>query len=381
MAHALPTTPKACSERVEWMWRSDPDPWSSKEHAEWCHYSDVENLIIEKAFENKQPKANLDGYYIDLKKYLQISNSDHHKQRHVKRIVGKTEDAHLREARFMDLPTTTRSFAGQYGWISAFVVEVRQDMGLKIDELPSKKSTMIPMMVEKAANGIIEKGKYLQKEHEAKHMAEMLREKKNESMIEVWKCCAHLYSLESFLYKTLNAAMRLVGDKDHENEWKSKIRTLGPFCLLLWDDPINVQMKTDRMLYREAKLTPEQIAQYEKMAQNSKEYGSFPSFSSCSRNRQKAEKFGNVLFIMEVKYAFVADISKISKYQNEEEELITPGVCFRVEQVKFDPKKNKHFIHLQLFQCSSSELKAFFSKNFQNRDVIAVTLNNSVLLR
>ena len=162
---------------------------------------------------------------------------------------------------------------------------------------------------------------------------------------------------------------------------KVKFVRLGPFCLLLWDDPINVQMKTDKTLYRGAELTPEHIAQYEKMAQNSKEYGSFPSFSSCSRNPQKAERFGNALFIMEVKYAFVADISKISKYQNEEEELITPGVCFRVEQVKFDPEKSKYFIHLQLFQCSSGELKAFFSKNFQNRDVIAVTLNNSVLRR
>ena len=220
MAHALPTTPKASSERVEWMWRSDPDPFSSKKHAEWRHYSDVENLIIEKAFENKEPKAKLDGYYIDLKKYLQISNSDQYKQRHVKRIVGKTEVAYLREARFMDLPMGTRSFAGQYGWISAFVVEVRKDMGLKIDELPSKKSTMIPMMVEKAADGIIEEGKYLGHERKAKHMAEMLRGKKNKSMIEVWNCCAYLYSLEEFLYKTLNAAMRLVGDRKHENEWK-----------------------------------------------------------------------------------------------------------------------------------------------------------------
>ncbi|CAF4288251.1 unnamed protein product, partial [Rotaria magnacalcarata] len=78
-------------------------------------------------------------------------------------------------------------------------------------------------------------------------------------------------------------------------------------------------------LYRGADLKPEQITKYEDMAKNSNEYQSFQAFTSCSRNRQKAEEFGNTLFIMEVLFAFIADLSPLSEYTQEEEELITPG--------------------------------------------------------
>jgi hypothetical protein len=192
----------------------------------------------------------------------------------------------------------------------------------------------------------------------------MLREKKNESMEDVWQCCAYLYSLESFLYKTLNAAMRLVGSKEDEQIWRRKVRTLGPFCLLLWDDPFNKKVKTDIELYRGANLNPEQIANYEEMAKNKDEYGSFQGFSSCSRNRAKAEQFGNTLFIMKVLFAFIADLSPLSEYSEEEEELVTPGVCFRVERVEFDRKTNKHLIYLQLRQRFSGKQENVFSNSF-----------------
>ncbi|CAF3334318.1 unnamed protein product [Rotaria socialis] len=358
MAYATSKQSNNSLKTVEWMWKSNADPWSKSEPEKWSHYSDVENLIMEEAFSNKQPRALLDGYYIDFQDNLQVSNVDSNKQRPVKRVVRKREDKHLREARFVDLPVSSgRTFGGLYGWVSPFVIEVRRDLGLHPEELPTKKPDMIPMLVEKAALGIIEEGKYLQKQREAEHLANMLKAKKNEAMKEVWKCCAYLYSLESFLYKTLNAAMRLVGDKEHEQVWRSKIRTLGPFCLLLWDDPFNEKVTTNKTLYRGADLKPEQITKYEDMAKNPNEYRSFQAFTSCSRNRQKAEEFGNTLFIMEVLFAFIADLSPLSEYTQEEEELITPGVCFCVESVEFDRKTNKHFIHLKLRQRFDRKLR------------------------
>ena len=311
---------------------------------------------MKKHFKINNHELILDDYYIDFKTNRQILNSDDYKQRPIKRVVRKREDKHLREARFMDLPVSSgRSFGGEYGWVSPFVMEVRRDLGLKPDELPSKKPNMIPMLVEKAARGIIEEGKHIGKEREAEKLAKMLREKKNKGMEEVWKCCAYLYSLESFLYKTLNAAMRLVGDQEQEQVWRSKVRTLGPFCLLLWDDPFNTKLTTKKTLYRGATLTKEQIAKYEEMAKDDKAYGSFQAYTSTSRNREEAEKFGNTLFIMEVLFAFIADLSEISEYPNEAEELVTPGVCFRVKSVEFDRKKNKHLIHLQLRQRFSGK--------------------------
>ncbi|CAF1521473.1 unnamed protein product [Rotaria sordida] len=351
MASYVPSTLNDSLKTVEWVWQSNPNPFSKSEPAKWGHYSDLENLIIEEAFQDKQPRAQLDDYFIDFESNLQTSNTDIYKQRPIKRVVRKREDKHLREARFMDLPVSYgRSFGGEYGWVSPFVIEVRRDLKLEPNDLPSNNPSLIPILVEKAAEGIIEEGTSIRKKCEAEKLAKMLREKKNLGIEEVWKCCAYLFTLESFLYKTLNAAMRLVGDKEQEKVWRSKIRTFGPFCLLLWDDPFNTKVTIQKTLYRGATLTNEQIDAYTKMAKDDGAYGSFQAYTSCSRNRDKAEEFGNTLFIIEVLVAFIADLSPLSEYSAEEEELVTPGVCFRVKRVEFDRTKNKHLIHLQLRQ-------------------------------
>ncbi|CAF4139645.1 unnamed protein product [Rotaria sordida] len=325
MASYASATPNNSLKHVEWMWKANPNPFSSSEPIIWNHYSDLENLIIEEAFQSKQQRALLDDYYIDFESNLQISNTDDYRQRPIERVVRERQDKHLRETRFMDLPVSTkRSFGGQYGWTSPFVIEVRRDLKLQLDDLPSKKPNMIPMLIEKAACGIVEEGKHIGKQREAEKLAKMLREKKNTGMEEVWKLCVYLYTLESFLYKTLNAAMRLVGDKEHEQVWRSKVRTLGPFCLLLWDDPFNQKVTIKKTLYRGAELTKEQIAKYKDMAKDKVAFGSFQAYTSCSRNHEKAEEFGNTLFIMKVLYAFIADLSPLSEYSEEEEELITP---------------------------------------------------------
>ncbi|CAF3773421.1 unnamed protein product [Rotaria sp. Silwood1] len=358
MATPIDTKTKDILKCVEWMWQANLDPWSSSEPAKWNHYSDVEKLIIERAYSNGEERVVLDDYYIDFKASRQISNIDHYRQRPVKREVRKREDKHLREERFVDPPVSTeRLFGGEYGWVSPFVIEVRRDLNLEPEELPSKKPEMIQQLVEQAAEGIIKEGKIIRKEEEAKELANMLREQKNNGIEQVWQCCAYMYSLESFLYKTLNTTMRLVGDKKQEHVWRSKIPTLGPFCLLLWDDPCNKKATTEKILYRGGNLNREQIAKYEEMAKSEDTYGSFQAFTSCSRNRKTMEEFGNTLFIMEVVNAFTADFVELSEYPNEEEELITPGVSFRVKKVEFDQKINKHLIYLELRQRWSSKQK------------------------
>ena len=351
------TMPENALKCVEWMWRSNSDPWSKSEAPTWNHYSDIENLIMEEAYSKGETKAVLDDYYIDFKKKLQISNTDSYKQRHVKRMEPNHEEKHLREERFVDLPVSTgRSFGGEYGWVSPFIIEFRRSLKLKPEQLPSTQPNLIPMLVDKAAEGIIEEGKLIRKKEEALKMASMLREKKHQGIEEVWQRCAYLYSLESFLYKTINATMRLVGDEKHNNEWKSKVPTLGPFCLLLWDDPLNTKAKTGMTIYRAADLNKEQIAKYEQMAKDQNMYGSFQAFTSCSRNRKKAENFRkNTLFIMELVVAFTADLAEVSNYPGEEEELVMPGVCFRVTKVEHYGKNKKHLIYLKLRQRFSSE--------------------------
>ena len=357
MAEAASSTiPKNALKCVEWMWQSNSNPWSKSETPTWSHYSDIENIIMEEAYLKKETTAVLDDYYIDFKKELQISNTDSYKQRPVKRMERKREDKHLREERFVDLPVSTgRSFGGQYGWVSPFIIEFRRSLKLKPEQLPSTQPDLVPMLVDKAAEGIIEEGKHIRKKAEALKMASMLREKKHQGIEEVWKRCAYLYSMESFLYKTINTTMRLIGDQEHNDVWKSKVPTLGPFCLLLWDDPLNKKAKTDKIVYRGANLNPEQIDKYKDMAKNQNKYGSFQAFTSCSRNREKAEEFGNALFIMDLLVAFTADLAEVGEYPDEKEELVMPGVCFRVTKVEYDPNSEKHLIYLKLRQRFASE--------------------------
>ena len=43
--------------RVEWMWKSNADPWTSSQKEEWRTYSDVETAIIEQAYQAKLSEA------------------------------------------------------------------------------------------------------------------------------------------------------------------------------------------------------------------------------------------------------------------------------------------------------------------------------------
>ncbi|CAF1058953.1 unnamed protein product [Adineta steineri] len=318
---------------VEWKWQSNENPFS-EESAEWKPYSDLENLIIERALKNKQQRAFLDGHIIDLESNLQVLSTDHSKQRPIKRVIRKRKDTGLRKARFMDsLVGTTHLSGREYVWVSSFIIEVRRHLKLLPDDLPSKNRDLIPDLVEKAAAGIIAEGTKMNKKNEALELALRLREHKHKGIEEVWKCCAYLYTLESFLYEKLHEVMVSVGDKNKEQFWRSKLDTLGPFCLLLWDDPINTKLTTRKTLYHAAKLEPKEIDKYKDMIKDGKNYGSFQAYISCSRNRAKVEKLGNTLFIIEVFVAFTANLSSLSEYPKEEEELITPGVCFHVKTV------------------------------------------------
>ncbi|CAF1070486.1 unnamed protein product [Rotaria sordida] len=338
---------------VQWMWNANENPFSTSHSPEWQSYSDVENMIIEHAFRAGQTHAILDDYHIDFKHNLQISNNDINKQRHVKRTIRNGDNMPLRRERFMSNPIAPkRPYSGLYGFISPFIQAVVKDLNISRDRLPSKNKVIVSFIVERAAMGIIEEGKKLGKQREAELIAKTLIEKKETGMEEVWRCCAYLYSLESFLYKKLNETMRLIGSEEHEQIWRSKVRTLGPFCLLLWDNPFDRKVtKPGTIIYRGAQLPDALINSFkDDYSKDSKPKHSFQAFTSCTRNRNVAESFGNVLFIMEIRVAFTVDLRPVSRYPHEEEELLFPGVCFEIDRIDFDKDKNKYLIYLNLQQ-------------------------------
>lgn len=338
--------------RIGWVWNATPDPFDQSQKPIWKNYSDVENLILEEAYRDKQSFALLDNYRIDLNKKIQISLVDPHKQRQIKRIQREGSSNHLREDRFTFTPVNPKQpFGGLYGWISPFIKRTIAQLNIQRDRLPSKDPETMSMVIRKAAEGILQEAKELQQNREGEKLAKDLLEVQNDGAQKIWERCAFIYSLQSFLYLKLNEIMRFIGNKEHENTWTSKVSTLGPFALLLWDNPsVSLPTPPGTTLYRGANLVEQVIEGFiQDLSSEDKPMHSFPSFTSCSRLRSEAERFGNVLFIMNIKHAFTVDLKPFSKYPYEEEQLLSPGSCFIVQRVeKFDG--NKCHVHVDVIQ-------------------------------
>jgi hypothetical protein len=219
------------------MWKSNANPFSLTEPDEWSAYSDVETRMIEEAFQKKQTEALLDDYHINFKQLVQISNNNVEKQRPVKRMVNENAETRLREERFMPsslLPLSPFSDGDLYfstfvrATVKHFKISTYIDTHRLFDD-----DFVRQMMVEKAAEGLIIEGKKVGKQKEGEWMARQLLCAKHETQKVIWERCAQLYCMESFLYKKMNEIMRLVGEKEHEALWKSKVPTFGPFAFLL----------------------------------------------------------------------------------------------------------------------------------------------------
>ncbi|CAF3587290.1 unnamed protein product [Rotaria socialis] len=193
------------------------------------------------------------------------------------------------------------------------------------------------------------------KKREAEWMAEQLMKVKTGTLQEIGECCAHLYTMESFLCQKLNEIMRLVADYEKQSIWQGKLETFGPFALLLEQYITNAKSDEPIVVYRGAYLSDEMIRSYQKFMRSKSSDSdddymspSFPAFTSCSRNRSKAEEFGNVLFIIELPFKRSIDVSSCSDYPGEEEELIKSGVLFVIEHVEYDSASKKHLIFLSV---------------------------------
>jgi hypothetical protein len=170
-------------------------------------------------------------------------------------------------------------------------------------------------------------------------------------MEKITRMCAYLYSLDSFLYRKLNEVMRVMHEKQYESVWKSKKSTLGPFIFLLDQLTPTGGPKMLTTVYRGCNLTTDALKKWVELFEGSEmpivECVSFPSFTSTSRSREKAEFIGgNVLFIIDINsYHDGWDISPYSQY-DEEEFLLRAGFYFHVASYEYDDNTQKWIIHL-----------------------------------
>lgn len=341
-------SPKPQQPRIEWLWKSNEDPWSN-ESAEWCAYSDVDTAIIEEAFQQKLPDVVLDDYTISFHPLVQLCNDDASQQRPVKRLANKQDDK-LRETRFIQSPISPSIPFGHSG-LGDFRWEAHKYFNLPGFAYTYKKNHLLKpdnrrRMVEKAAEGIVIEGKKVGKKRQGEWLAQQLLNVIDGTAEEVWRVCARLYTMQSFLYEKLNECMRLEGDEEHEQLWKSKVPTFGPFSLLLYY--LGEYAVGNMTVYRGCYLSDDLIQQFrQQLANDPKTEIVFPAFTSTSRNRDKAEMFGNVLLIIEVdRHYDGCDVSPYSKY-NEEEYLLAPYFMFWIRSCDFDEIENKWIIHLQ----------------------------------
>ncbi|CAF1302136.1 unnamed protein product, partial [Rotaria sordida] len=103
-------------------------------------------------------------------------------------------------------------------------------------------------------------------------------------------------------------------------------------------------------VYCGVNLSSEQIEQYRRITslpEANRKCGQLCAFTSTSRNKEKAQEFGNVLFVIEIAEADGCDVSLYSEF-DEEEHLLEPHFYFSIKSYLFDNTINKWIIILRL---------------------------------
>ncbi len=340
---------------IRWQWNSNENSFSSSQsEEEWCCYSDAETIIIEEAYQRNRTEAMLDHYYIDFKHMVQISNESLNKQRPVKRVVDEHGESRLRPERFMPNPIFPAApflnVIDRRGGV--FLRQVMRYLEIPDISSPLENSSIRRRVVKAAADGLIIEGKKMGQQKIGEWLAEQLMKERRGSEKEVWVCCARLYCMQSFLYEKLNEVMRLVGDHQQEDFWRSKVSTLGPFALLFWKlGEADRNQPKNTTVYRGANLSDDLIEQYRQKCVDPVRVTyetafMFPAYTSTSLNQDKAEQYGNVLFIINIEWNDGWDMTPYSLFYYEEEVLLRPYFRFNIVSCEFDRIKEKWNIHL-----------------------------------
>jgi hypothetical protein len=336
----------------QWCWSSN------KEEEQWQKYTDVENEIIEDAYNEKVTReVEIDGKCIvDLEHFVQHKKNDLYKQFRIQRVQldrNRTND-YLREERFVTPVLLAASSTS-----SVLQQDPLPKQYWKL-ELENKIKTMADL-AEDAALGMIKEGTTLGKVHEARWLAkQVLKVKHFGSDVkaqysrvpkEIGETCVYLYTKESFWYKSVIGFLH-----KPETVTIEQLKTFGPFCHLMhWYLKKNYITDTVTTVYRSLNLNDEQRLEFTKA--NIK----LISFTSTTKSRENAERFGNTLLIIHLNVEYQlgkaeedaicgTDISALSDFPDEKEFLIWPGSDFCFVKEEYDTSKDKYVIHLESLQ-------------------------------
>lgn len=342
--------------QARWFWNSCKDPWVKGAKPIWTPYSDIENVIVEEAFKIGLEEVSIGSYKVSLKTKTQIHKDDDHRRRPIRRVEEVKEETDLRQKRFFEeiakpkminpaivssYPLLVREWMLKYKNISCY---------LNVDEygsIVSDPANVVEKIVELAVIGIMKEAVKLNKKDEGLLISKKLKDTLTHYPDYILKCCVSLYTLETFLYDIINAAL--------VEENLEKLENLGPFCYLLnyflqecsKDSNKPSCFCYEGCVYKGAVLSQDVIEEYKQLPQG--KLFVWDSFISASKDRQKAEKLGNALFIIELggdeEVGYGTDISYLSYYGNAEEEILMPAGSIYCLQ-KIETKDGKTIIYL-----------------------------------
>ena len=374
----------------KWSWCSSKDPFSKTEELEWTPYSEADNKIIEEAYLARHEQATINNYIVEFKLMVQVYSKDKYRQRPVLRKEVEQANDELRPDRFFTETPKPKVFNNEEQHsqpllVRKWMAKNKRALGhFKIDEygnVISDPDEVVKKVVDLCVKGIMEEGILLGKEAEASEIVKELETRMNDNIEDILKFCVYLYTLDTFLYRQVNSAIR--------EENIKKMDTLGSFCYLLnvflhegcknLEDSVYAYKG---VVYRGTTLSKESIEEYESFSDS--KVITWDDLVSTSKNKEKAEKSGNVLFVIDLGNGIVpgygTDISKLSCLEAREEEVMLPtGGLYYVQKVEHQEKKSIiYLLKKEVVDTYGSKLLYTPSKtvNKDNNEEKAVTPKN-----
>ncbi|CAD8069876.1 unnamed protein product [Paramecium sonneborni] len=341
-----------------WYWNDSINPFDTKKES-WTEYKNLQNEMIEHAYQQNKSQINLGEYTIYFKDLIQYNNQNNYKQRPIKRVLIFKAQNSDRDDRFSFHTNKPQTFGvlsfDSYG---EFVTVLRKEEFESFEKLEFNSQ-----LIEKAGQVILQLGNILSIERndkkyqvEATYLANLLFQKQNSSKEQIAKTTINIYTKESFLYKEINRALR---EADKSRACVSIFAKLMNYSLKHFIDKINYQPYSG-LLYRGVNLTDDQKKEYLltfkgkhplqiKHGNISSCYFIWQGYTSASKDRAFVDKNDyNTLFIINVQQPNhnLVEIEDLSEYPDEKEVLSLPGIRYKIADIKKNKKNNKLIIYL-----------------------------------
>ena len=323
--------------------------WSYELWGSYNPFSEVDHMIIEDAYQANEQHVIIDVGRVDFSHmvYIYEDGNNEVKEYPVQRSISSQFDTRIprKSKTHLNFPyrASNANRPGAFGdfiW-EAYLVGQWRDVPQSI-------------LVERTAQGIIEEGKKFGKPREVEWMGKYLLRVKDGTRKEIWYRCVYLYTADTFLYRILNDTLNLGNSKEHEELRKTRLQTLGLFAWFLFDFPQDMN-EFEGYVYRRAHLSDEDVSYFEDAAKTG-EVLAFPTFTSTSRNRSVAERFhSDVLFIISIARSreTSVDVSTISAFPQEEEQLLMPGFLFKVIRIESGSIRDFSIPFIYLQDCNN----------------------------